>query len=483
MIAILNWHDPRPHSAGFHLDGFPPVPWWLTQTKVLLMYLKLTIWPWPLATHYGMPLFYSIGDAWPFVLISTAIVIAVVILLSKRNAIGFVGAWVLGLLAPTAIVPLLNEIAQERRMYLPLAAIAMLFVIGGYSLLRRAAKNRWPIATMSAMSVMLMVVYGVVSAHRLSIYPNPIALWQSTIDLWPEDALAHNNLGVSLREAGRLNEALEHYQIAERIRPKDPDVHNNLGNVLVDLGRGDEAMIQYEQALQAKPAFAEAHNNLGFQLARRGQTEAALQQYKLAIQARGDYPQAYNNLAILMADIGNLPAAIEAYQRALVLKPDYADAHNGLGVALADSNHLPEAIAQYHEALRLKPDFADAYDNLGNALVNAGRIPEAIEQFHQALRLKPDDSAAHNNLGIALATSGQNDQAIENFQQATRLDPTFTRAFFNLAVASSNAGHVQQAIAAAQKAIQLARSQNDLALAQQMQGWLQNYRAAHPGGS
>jgi len=479
MIVYLNLGDPRPHSAGFHVEGFPPGAWWLTQTKVLLLYLKLTIWPWPLSIHYAVPLFYSIADAWPFMLAAAAIVIAVVILLWKRNAIGFVGAWVLGLLAPTAIVPLLNEVMQERRMYLPLAGLVMLFVVGGYSLLRKTGGRKiWPAC--GAVAAVLVVTYGVVSAHRLSVYHQSITLWQSTVDLQPNDSLARNNLGVAMRAAGRLQDAERQYQLAEQIRPSDPEVHNNLGNVLIDLGRSSEATAEYELALQYKPDYPEAHNNLGFQLASRGQTQEALRHYQLALAAQPDYPQALNNLGILMAGAGNLPAAIQAYQRALVFKPDYAEAHNDLAIALAESNRLPEAIVEYQEAMRLKPDYADAHNNLGNALVNAGRIPEAIEQFHQAMMIKPKDAATYNNLGIALATGGKNDEAIENFQQATRLQPDYVEAFFNLAIAAANAGHSQQAIDAAQRALGLAQAQKQNALAQQIGGWLQNYRAQHP---
>jgi len=74
------------------------------------------------------------------------------------------------ILAPTRLVPILTEMAAERRMYLPLAALVALVVIGGYSLLTRLAANsnaRWTIAAVGALTLMLGLVYGVVSASRL----------------------------------------------------------------------------------------------------------------------------------------------------------------------------------------------------------------------------------------------------------------------------------------------------------------------------
>ncbi len=45
--------------------------------------------------------------------------------------------------------------------------------------------------------------------------------------------------------------------------PNFPDAHNNLGITLSDLGRLDEAVSHFERALALKPDLVRAHNNLG----------------------------------------------------------------------------------------------------------------------------------------------------------------------------------------------------------------------------
>ncbi len=65
LLLWLNWSAPRSNTAGFHL-GVPAYVWWCTQAKVLLMYLKLAVWPWPLAIHYEMPYLTTWGTAWPW---------------------------------------------------------------------------------------------------------------------------------------------------------------------------------------------------------------------------------------------------------------------------------------------------------------------------------------------------------------------------------------------------------------------------------
>jgi protein O-GlcNAc transferase len=47
------------------------------------------------------------------------------------------------------------------------------------------------------------------------------------------------------------------------LKPDYAEAHNNLGNALNDQGKLDEAVACYRRALELKPDYAEAHNNLG----------------------------------------------------------------------------------------------------------------------------------------------------------------------------------------------------------------------------
>ena len=54
-LAALNVYEARTPSAGFGI-GVSALDWWCTQAKVLFLYLKLIVWPWPLVAHYELPL-------------------------------------------------------------------------------------------------------------------------------------------------------------------------------------------------------------------------------------------------------------------------------------------------------------------------------------------------------------------------------------------------------------------------------------------
>lgn len=79
----------------------------------------------------------------------------------------------------------------------------------------------------------------------------------------PDDAQAHTNLALALKDLGRFEESAGHFHRALQLAPDNPRTHNNLGNVCLQLGRHIDAIESYRRALAIDPAYAEAHHNLG----------------------------------------------------------------------------------------------------------------------------------------------------------------------------------------------------------------------------
>ena len=153
---------------------------------------------------------------------------------------------------------------------------------------------------------------------------------QRVVHLVPNDAQAHYNLAVSLKELRRLNEAEASYKKAIILKSDFTQAHSNLGNVLKELGRLNEAEASYKKALILKPDNAEAHYNLGVALKELGRLDEAEASYKKAIILKSDYPQAYNNLGIMYQELGKLDEAEASYKKSIILKPDFSQAHRHL---------------------------------------------------------------------------------------------------------------------------------------------------------
>ena len=114
----------------------------------------------------------------------------------------------------------------------------------------------------------------------------------------PDYVEAHNNLGNTLKELGRLDEALASYTQTIALKPDLAEVHSNLGSTLYELGRLDEALASYNQAIALKPDYAEAHGNLGNTLKGLGRMEDSVSSYQQAFANRtGIGPVGYDVLA------------------------------------------------------------------------------------------------------------------------------------------------------------------------------------------
>ena len=82
--------------------------------------------------------------------------------------------------------------------------------------------------------------------------------------IWPDFALAHNDLGVLYFEEGEKEKALEHYGQAERLEPENATFRKNLADFYyVEAGRVEEAMGLYVKVLDANPTDIEVLLILG----------------------------------------------------------------------------------------------------------------------------------------------------------------------------------------------------------------------------
>jgi len=377
----------RGNSAGFGVN----VAWWsyaLTQFRAIVHYLQLSLWPNPLIFYYGTALATRPAEIVPYAVIVLLLVIGTAVALWRRPAIGFLGCWFFAILAPSSsIVPIATETMAEHRMYLALAPVVVLVVLGLYRLLGRRS---------TVIFLVLAAGLGFTTARRNQDYRSELSIWSDTVAKCPDNARAIYNLAYTFEKMPhRLAEAIAGYEAALRVNPDLAEAHNNLGALLLkEPGQLPEAMAQFQTALRIKPDYADAHYNLGNALCKvPGRLPDAIAEFETALRINPHAVETHVNLgAALLNTPGRLTDAIAQFQAALQLNPDLVEAHNDLGNALFNlPGRLPDAIAQYEAALRIDPDSVTAHFNLANALLKTpGRLPDAIAQLKEALRLEPD---------------------------------------------------------------------------------------------
>ena len=188
--------------------------------------------------------------------------------------------------------------------------------------------------------------------------------------------------------------------------PRNVDAHNNLGVILRNNGRLDEAVAVYRHAISLNPNLPIAYINLGIALTDKGQLDEAIGVCRRAIALNPILPQAHINLGNALSGIGRLDEAIDAVRRAISLQPNYPEAYSNLGEILRENGQIDDAIAAGRQAVALNPKLAGAYDNVGNALRDKGEFEQAAAAFRQAISLDPNLPESHHNLGMLLLLQG-----------------------------------------------------------------------------
>lgn len=396
-----------------------PLAYAATQFGAIMQYLRLTFWPDRLVFDYGTGVAEGIREILPYALMVLVLLAATAVTLWGWPRAGFVALAFFVILAPSSsVVPVATQTIAEHRMYLPLAAVIALVVVGAFLFL-----NRFPLPAGLTGWVSLGVVallalgLGWRTAVRNTVYAGEVSIWQDTVDKCFDNARAHSNLGYLLVKQGRIDRGLEHLQQAFRLDRDDPEILNNLGYALMRQGELAAAMVNYRRALEIRPEYPEAHYNLGLALARQERLAEATGQFREYVRLAPRSPEGRYFLARTLADQGDAEGAIEQYQQALGLRRIYPEAMIGLARALASKpNAAPEDVAR---ALALAQQLCrmtgnrepHSLDALGMALAAAGRFDEAIAAAQQALDLargmKPAQPANEIQQRLELYRAGQ----------------------------------------------------------------------------
>jgi len=426
-------------GAGFGLPEAGPWEYARTQPGVILNYLKLSFWPKPLCLDYGWPIATSARQIVPAGAVIAALLAATFWALRRAPALGFLGAWFFLILAPTSsFVPIVTEVAAERRMYLPLAAIVTAGVIGAYWLGKRLLRSMIASpetrkltgrAVAAAAGLSFAGLLGCVTFDRNADYRTAISIWQDTVNKRPENPRALYNLGWYLGDAGDYPGALNYLNRAIELRPEYADARNNRADVYIATGRFQLAVDDCDYAMGLEPYNPQPYNNRGLALAGLRRYEEALRDYDRALALRPRYGKAYNGRANVYIALNRFQLAMDDCDHAIRLEPYNARPYNNRGLAFAGLHRYEEALRAYDQAIRLEPHDPLPHINRGLALASLHRYEEALRDYDQALALNRNLYETYFNRALALVALGRDELALRDYSQSIALKPQFAEGY------------------------------------------------------
>jgi tetratricopeptide (TPR) repeat protein len=370
-------------TRGAHWE-LGPVQRCLVAGRALWFYAGKLLWPYPVSFNY--PRWDVEAGAWWAYAAPLAAAAVVLGLWGARARLGR-GPLAAVLLFAGTLAPVLGfvNVYYHRYSYVAdhfayLASMALLALVSAALTLgwRRWMPGRAGAGRIAAGA--LVGVFGVLAFAHATTFRDLDTLWADTLAKNPDSCLAHNSLGIVLRERALRT-----------------------GNGALQ----DQAIAHFRAAVRGDPRCEEGHNNLGASLLERGEIEEGDRHLQQALAIRPDLLSALDNHALVMQRLGRGDEAIASWERALAAQPDYLPARWNLAHHLAAAGDRPGALAHVDAAIAVRPDAANLRLFASELLAAEGRHREALGHLEVVLAAHPNDPDAQARAAAARAALAQ----------------------------------------------------------------------------
>lgn len=207
-------------------------------------------------------------------------------------------------------------------------------------------------------------------AWRMGMLPSAERLFSTAHKVRPGWLPAIINQANTVRDQGRLDDAIELLRTAVTLHPEEPDLWNALAAVAVELGLLEEPIAFLHETLRLQPTYSRAHHNLGHALSEADRPAEALDHYAAAIEglnAPGELAESRHSRALALLACGRLTEGWDAY--ASRLDPHYAHSTRFL------TDRLPLWAGEPLDGKRL---LMLGEQGLGDEVLFASVIPELV---------------------------------------------------------------------------------------------------------
>jgi Tfp pilus assembly protein PilF len=273
----------------------------------------------------------------------------------------------------------------------------------------------------------------------------------------PQNAPAHNLLGLILMKELKYQEAEREFHTVLRLQPESAAAHVNLGNVLVEENRDGEARQQFLQALSIHPEdpialcavgliaararndgeavrYLEAANRLqpanlktvsalaGVYIGQKRFVEAEPLIDDLLHAGAATKPTLFS-LALLALDNGSPQLGSKCITNDPGARAEYADASYRKAIQMADTKQYKGALAILLSAGEDPHQSAGYHDLLGTIYYQLDNPKQATDEFQKAIHADPTNPDHYFKLGMMFVKHRTADGAILVFNAGLKTQP------------------------------------------------------------
>ena len=457
MVTANNRGNILTHEA---FDYITPLHFLISEFKVILHYLLMFLWPFNISVEYDWVLsesFFAADSFFPFLAL-VAIFSSTVYLAIKKylSFVSFGLLWFFICVAPrTTIIPS-PELICDYKTYL--ASIGWLFVLATALIyvVQFAIKNIQAIpqymhnlTSQLAIISLLAIGLGLGTMNRNIVWSAPTEFWGDIVKKAPLKARGHNNYGVALSEAGRVDESIEQYKIAIKLDSHYADPLSNIAVAYSMKGETDQAIAALKGAINIFPNYAEAYNNIGTLFLKKQNYEDAEKMLKTAIEIRPYYGKAFYNLGRLYLEKNEEEKAWTYFKKATEGDLDVAEGFYTLGQMSLKLQKYEEAANAFEQVLikGLKnPQLVNQVQfNLANCYFMLKQLDKAGNLYEYLIQKEPLNGKYIYNLAETYLARDKTNEALMLFKKVTTLPEPVSQAHIRIAACYEKLNQIDQA--------------------------------------
>ena len=463
FFALIQLCSASRSFAGFGLG----MPWWryaLNQPAVILHYLRLSIWPYPLNFDYFWPAAKSWSQLAPGFIAIIGLLGFSIWACVRKPMLAFLPITFFFILAPTSSVMPILDLAVEHRMYLPLAPVIVLIVLSGYCITEKIKQTKYKDYKISKYIVIATIAASISSLAALTYLRNedfqdPLDLWRDAVAKAPDNPRAHHNYAQSLSNANYNLEAIRQFSLAINLAPDMPLFRSNYGITLAKVGLYKDSLEQLRMAIKLEPTNFKYYINLGFILIAKGSLDNAVICFNEALAINPRSGLAYSALSSVWMTKHEPQEALRCIKTAVGFEPQNADFNYRYGAISLINGDNTTAMRTFDAAIHFAGNPETMASTVGWTLHDHGMDKQAIPYLRKSLHFNPKYLRSQIRLAWILASS--RDDSVRNGTEALALSEMILKAqpvrtpelLDLLGVSSAEAARYSEARAAIQEAL------------------------------
>jgi len=277
--------------------------------------------------------------------------------------------------------------------YLALVGPIVLAVLGGARILRRIAPRSAAVAGV----VVLIGVLASISFSRSLVWKNTATLTEDIVRVTPTCAAAYRMHAMHI-ESEQPRAALEKMRKAVELRPDYAEAHYELGRMLLLAGEEQQAVDHLRAALALPPIAPHARCLLARLFVKRQAYEAAIREFEALPPTFPLSPELLDTWARCLSHAGRLGEALEKARDALEQAPEWPKSYELVASLLLRLNRYTEALSKCNRLLAIEPQSARGLLLRGQCHLARGEPDAAERDFQAALVIAPRYRAAVEKL-------------------------------------------------------------------------------------